>query len=117
MDSLNLASLAEHFSDADKARQFLEGQRWPNGPVCPHCDSVEVYKLTPKESKKGKHVRAGVHKCAKCREQFTVTVGTIFEDSHIPLNKWLFAIHLLCSSKKGMSAHQLMCMLGLKSYK
>ncbi|HSE50435.1 MAG TPA: IS1595 family transposase [Terriglobales bacterium] len=113
MDSLNLASLAEHFSDADKARQFLEGQRWPNGPVCPHCDSTEIYKLTPKTSKKGKHVRVGVYKCARCREQFTVTVGTIFEDSHIPLHKWLFAIHLLCASKKGMSAHQLHRMLGV----
>lgn len=106
-------AMAQHFSDPDAARRFLEGQRWPDGAICPHCDSGEVYKLTPKTSRKGKHVRAGVYKCATCREQFTVTVGTIFEDSHIPLNKWLFAIHLLCASKKGMSAHQLHRMLGL----
>ena len=111
METLNLANLAQHLSEPEAARQFLEQQRWPNGPTCPHCDSTEVYKLTPKASKKDQHVRPGVYKCAKCREQFTVTVGTIFEDSHIPLNKWLLAIHLLCASKKGMSAHQLHRML------
>ena len=63
--------------------------------------------VEPKPSKKGRHVRKGVWKCGGCREQFTVTVGTIFEDSHIPLSKWLLALHLLCASKKGMSAHQL----------
>ena len=84
-------------------------------PVCPHCGLIEqAYKLTPKaESKKGTHIRKGVWKCAGCRKEFTVTVGTIFEDSHIPLHKWLFAYHLLCASKKGMSAHQLQRMLGV----
>lgn len=115
MDAINLNDLAQHFSDAEAARQFLEAQRWPNGPVCPHCDSKSAYKLKPKADSK-KPVRPGVYKCAECREQFTVTVGTIFEDSHIPLNKWLLAFHLLCASKKGMSAHQLHRMLGV-SYK
>src|ERR1019366_2120821 len=114
MDSkdLNLVALAKHFSDEDKAREFLEAQRWPEGPICPHCGELNnAYRLQPQASKKGKHVRAGVWKCGGCREQFTVTVGTIFADSHIPLSKWLLAYHLLCSSKKGISAHQLHRML------
>jgi transposase-like protein len=111
-DELNLIALAQHFSDEDKAREFLEKLRWPDGPVCPHCGEVNnAYKLEPKASKKDTHVRKGVWKCGGCREQFTVTVGTIFEDSHIPLSKWLLAYHLLCASKKGMSAHQLHRML------
>src|SRR5271169_184731 len=111
-DELNLFALAQHFSDEDKAREFLEKLRWPDGVVCPHCGLVgEAYKLEPKPSKKDTHVRKGVWKCGGCREQFTVTVGTIFEDSHIPLSKWLLAYHLLCASKKGMSAHQLHRML------
>jgi transposase-like protein len=109
---LNLFALAQHFSDEDKAREFMEKLRWPDGPVCPHCGLVgEAYKLEPKPSTKNTHVRKGVWKCGGCREQFTVTVGTIFEDSHIPLSKWLLAYHLLCASKKGMSAHQLHRML------
>jgi transposase-like protein len=114
-DELNLIALAQHFSDEDKAREFVEKLRWPDGPVCPHCGEVNnAYRLEPKPPKKeGKntHVRKGVWKCGGCREQFTVTVGTIFEDSHIPLSKWLLAYHLLCASKKGMSAHQLHRML------
>jgi transposase-like protein len=109
---LNLFELAAHFNNEDKAREFLEAQRWPDGPICPHCGELDnAYRLVPKVSKKDTHVRKGVWKCAGCREQFTVTVGTIFADSHIPLSKWLLAFHLLCSSKKGMSAHQLHRML------
>jgi transposase-like protein len=109
---LNLITLAQHFNDEDAAREFIEKLRWPDGPICPHCGELDnAYRLEPKPSKKDKHVRKGVWKCAGCREQFTVTVGTIFEDSHIPLSKWLLAYHLLCSSKKGMSAHQLHRML------
>jgi transposase-like protein len=111
-NELNLVSLAQHFSNEDKAREFLEKLRWPDGPVCPHCGEVNnAYRLEPKASKKDTHVRKGVWKCGGCREQFTVTVGTIFADSHIPLSKWLLAYHLLCASKKGMSAHQLHRML------
>jgi transposase-like protein len=109
---LNLIELAQHFSNEDAARTFMEKLRWPDGPVCPHCGEINsAYRLEPAPSKKGTHVRKGVWKCAGCREQFTVTIGTIFEDSHIPLNKWLLAYHLLCASKKGMSAHQLHRML------
>ena len=109
---INLINLAQHFSTDDAAREYVEKLRWPDGPVCPHCGVVNnAYRLAPRPSKKDKHVRAGVWKCGGCREQFTVTVGTIFEDSHIPLSKWLLAYDLLCASKKGMSAHQLHRML------
>lgn len=107
----NLAD-GEHFRDAEKAREFLEQRRWPNGPICPHCDGREAWKITAKPGSK-KPVRPGVYKCKACEQQFTVTVNTIFEDSHIPLHKWLLAFHLLCASKKGMSAHQLHRMLGV----
>lgn len=110
---MDAALLAPHFIDADAAREHLEAKRWADGVVCPHCGIVgEANKLEPKEGAKT-HARKGVYKCYACRNQFSVTVGTIFEDSHIPLNKWLLAIHLLCSSKKGMSAHQLHRMLGV----
>jgi transposase-like protein len=110
---MNLSNIAKHFSDPEAARAFLEAQRWPDGPVCPFCGVIgEAYKLTAKPNSKSP-VRLGVWKCGGCRKQFTVTVGTVFEDSHIPLNTWLMAIHLLCSSKKGMSAHQLHRMLGV----
>lgn len=99
---------APHFHDVDKAREYLEKLRWPEGPVCPHCGSVaDHYRL------EGKSHRKGLLKCKDCREQFSVTVGTLFQDSKIPLHKWLLAVHLLCSSKKGMSSHQLHRMLGI----
>jgi transposase-like protein len=110
------AIIAPHFQDANKAREFMEAKRWPEGPICPHCGVIgEAYKLTADlENKDAKgHGRKGLYKCAGCGEQFTVTVGTIMEGSHIPLHKWLLAFHLLCSSKKGMSAHQLHRMLGV----
>jgi len=107
---VNLNDLSKSFSDETSARQFLARLRWPDGPRCPHCGSEKAYRLVANAASK-RPVRAGVCKCAQCRKQFTVTVGTIFEDSHIPLSKWLLAIHLLCASKKGMSAHQLHRML------
>ena len=97
-----------HFQDADKAREYLEAIRWPNGPVCPHCGSMEGhYQL------QGKAHRSGLWKCKDCREQFTVTVGTVFERSKISLNVWLQAVYLICSSKKGISSKQLERMLGV----
>lgn len=110
---MNLLSIAKQYADADSAREFFEKQRWPDGVVCLFCGLVgEAYRLKAKETSKSP-VRSGVWKCKGCRKQFTVTKGTIFEGSHIPLNVWLLAIHLLCSSKKGMSAHQIRRMLGL----
>lgn len=111
--NLDLKAISQQFSDAESARQFLESQRWPDGVVCPHCGLIDAaFRLRPRAGF-NTGVRMGVYKCSGCRKQFTVTVGTIFEDSHIPLNTWLLAIHLLCSSKKGMSAHQLHRMLGV----
>ena len=110
---INLIDLMERFSTPEKARAYLESKRWPDGPVCPHCGLVgEAYELKPKAGAKT-HVRKGVYKCKDCRKQFTVTVGTIFEGSHIPLHKWVIAFHLLSASKKGMSSHQLHRMLGI----
>ncbi len=97
---------ADIFNDEDAARNWLESKRWPNGVVCPHCASTEAYKLTAKAGSKSP-VRPGVYKCKACRKQFTVRIGTIFEDSRLPLRKWLNAIFLMCSSKKGVSSHQL----------
>jgi len=97
-----------HFQDADKAREYLEALRWPQGPVCPHCGTIGGhYTLT------GKSTRPGLWKCKDCREQFTVTVGTVFERSKIALNVWLQAVYLVCTSKKGVSSHQLHRMLGV----
>lgn len=113
-EELNLITLAQEYSDADKARDLLESLRWPSGPVCPHCkcDGKEkaIYKLEPKAGSV-RPGRKGLYKCGACRSQFTVTVGTIFEDSHIPIFKWLMAIFILCASKKAISAHQLHRML------
>src|ERR1043165_6531217 len=113
--AINLSQLAKYFSDEDAARELLEQWRWNGVPTCPHCGGVDPYKLTPKATSK-KPGRKGLYKCRACRKQFTVTVGTVFEDSRIPISKWLLAIHLLASSKKGMSAHQLHRNLGV-SYK
>ena len=109
---LNLVELAQKYSDEDKARELLESILWPNGPVCAHCKSTRAYKLIPHVISK-RSARKGLYKCRECRKQFTVTVGTIFEDSHIKIGKWLMAIFLLCSSKKGMSAKQLQRSLGM----
>jgi len=98
---------AKHLKDESSARAYFERLRWPDGPICPHCSATKIYRLKVKGTKRE------VLKCAKCRKQFSVTVGTIFEDSHIPLTTWLQAMQLMCSSKKGISAHQLHRMLGL----
>lgn len=105
MDNVNFATIAKHFADEDAARDLLEQVRWPNGTICPHCGVIDTaYKITPKP---GSKTRKGLWKCKDCRKQFTVTVGTIFHGSRIPLHKWLMAIYLMCASKKGVSAHQL----------
>lgn len=101
-----LADLTE-----DEARAFVERLLWPTGPVCPHCESKNCYKMN------GKSVRPGLHRCRDCEKQFTVTVGTIFEDSHLPLRVWVRAFHMMCSAKKGVSALQLQRNLGLGSYR
>ncbi|MBI4184618.1 MAG: IS1595 family transposase [Proteobacteria bacterium] len=96
------------FTDETKAREALESVRWPDGPVCPHCGGTEKIGRI-----QGKSHRPGLYYCGDCTGHFTVTVGTVFERSKIPLSKWWLAAHFLGSSKKGMSSHQLHRMLGV----
>jgi len=98
------------YNDADKAREHLEAIHWPHGPLCPHCGNANPNRITKLE---GKSTRPGVYKCNECRAPFSVTVGTVFERSKIPLHKWVLASHLMAASKKGLSAHQLHRMLGV----
>ena len=100
------------FNDEDAARKHFEATRWPDGPVCPHCGVVNEATLM-----QGGSTRPGLYKCRACDKPFSATVGTVMESSHIPLHKWLLAMHLMASSKKGISAHQLMRNLGLGSYR
>jgi len=97
------------FHDEAKAVAHLEASRWPNGPFCPHCGSTDVHRMAGK-------TQAGMFICRDCREKFTARVGTVMERSHIPVHKWLLAMHLMAASKKGVSAKQLERMLGV-SYK
>lgn len=96
------------FTDKDAAREYLEASRWADGVFCPHCGGTEKCKKLA-----GKSHRPGLYQCGDCRQQFTVTVGTVFERSKVPLNKWLLAVHLMASSKKGISAHQLHRQIGV----
>ncbi len=110
-NKITLPELATYFHNEDAAREFLEKLRWPDGVVCPHCGSInEHYRIVPKE---GSKTRKGLWKCKDCRKQFSVTVGTVFEGSHIPIHIWLYAIHEMSSAKKGVSAHQLHRKLGI----
>lgn len=102
------------FHDAEKARAHFEALRWPDGRVCPHCGIVGDDQST---LLKGKSTRPGLYKCRACSEPFTATIGTVYEDSKVPLNKWLLATHLMCASKKGISALQLQRELALGSYR
>lgn len=106
MNLSKISSLSE-----DQAREYFERIRWPNGPVCPHCGSVEAIKL------QGKTVRPGLYKCHGCHDQFTATINTIMEDSHLPIRTWMMAFAILCSAKKGCSALQLQRQLGIGSYR
>ncbi|MCC6467907.1 MAG: IS1595 family transposase [Alphaproteobacteria bacterium] len=96
------------FTDLEAARAHFEAIRWPNGPYCPFCGVVD--RVAPLG---GKSMGPGWYHCKDCRKKFTAAVGTIYERSHIPMTKWLLATHLMCASKKGMSAHQLHRMIGL----
>lgn len=104
-------ALARIYTDITAAREHLESLLWPDGPTCPHCGMVNEATLM-----KGKSTRPGLWKCRPCEKPFSVTVGTVFERSKVPLNQWVYATHLLTSSKKGISSHQLSRMLGV-SYK
>jgi transposase-like protein len=101
------------FTDETAARKALEAVVWPDGPTCPHCGNADASKIAQLTTKSA---RPGLHYCNECKGQFTATVGTVFEHSKIPLTKWWLAMHLIGSSKKGISSHQLHRMLGI-SYK
>jgi transposase-like protein len=99
---------AKAFQDETAAYAWVEARVWPDGPICPHCGGVDrIGRL------QGKSTRPGVYKCYQCRKPFTVKVGTVFEDSHVPMRFWLQAMYLLCSSKKGISSNQLHRTLGV----
>lgn len=104
--------MEKFYADDEAAREHLESLLWPDGPVCPRCGVVGEATLM-----KGKSHRAGLYNCRPCDKPFTVTVGTIYERSHIPLHKWVYATHLITASKKGISATQLHRMLGFGSYR
>jgi transposase-like protein len=100
------------FQDETKAREALEAVRWPDGPYCPHCGNSDPEKIAKVEGKKHSH-RPGLYYCNECKGQFTVTVGTVFERSKVPLTKWWMAAHMLNSGKKGVSAHQIHRTIGV----
>ena len=116
-DDLILMSIMQRFSAEEAARAYIEALRWPNGPVCPHCGNADASRIYKVAANAGKKIRAGLYKCAECSDQFTVTVGTVMEDSHIPLNKWLVAFYIMCASKTQVSALQLQRQLELGSYR
>jgi transposase-like protein len=100
----------KHFHDERAAYAYVEARIWPNGPVCPHCGNADPSRM---KLFAGKSTRLGVRQCNECRKPFTVKIGTIFESSHVPLRIWLQAIHMICSSKKGVSSNQLHRTLGV----
>lgn len=114
-DESVLNKLAQAYGDEAKAREILEAWRWPDGPVCPHCQNAGEKSVSKLEARSAssRGVRPGVYFCGACRQQFTVTVGTVLERSHVPLSKWLMALSLLCSSKKSVSANQIHRMIGV----
>ena len=121
-ERINLASLAPYFADEPAAWRLLEDWRWPSGPVCPHCGVIDhAYFLKPRKNatrktSTGAQSYRRLWKCAECRKQFSVLVGTIFEDSKIPIHKWLMAYHLMSAAKNGIAAKELERMLDI-SYK
>jgi len=114
-DDLTLLEIMRRYSTEEKARDYFERQRWPNGPVCPHCGSSEKIYARTANAETG--VREGVYTSGECRDTFTVTVGTVMERTHIPLNKWLIAFYMMCASKTQVSALQLQRQLELGSYR
>src|SRR5271156_14999 len=112
---LTLVSVCQRFSTEEAARAYMESVRWPNGPSCPHCGNHNLITKIPANA--ATKVRPGLYRCPECVQQFTVTVGTVCEDSHIPLNKWLIAFYMMCASKTQVSALQLQRQLEIGSYR
>lgn len=116
-DDLTLIQLFDRFGTDDQARAHLEAKHWPDGIVCPHCQCKDQSKFSTINPNSKAKTRAGLRWCSDCKKPFTVTIGTVFEDSHIPLRKWLIAFYLICSSKKGIPSLQLQRILELGSYR
>jgi transposase-like protein len=110
---ISIPKLIEQIPDEISAYKFLEGLRWPAGPVCPHCEATKVYFLTPKDGTNGRKTRTGaqsmrrVFKCAKCRKQFSVLTGTVMHGTKISIRTWVFVLFEMCSSKNGVSAREI----------
>jgi transposase-like protein len=101
----------DYLTDANAARNYLESVRWPAGPVCPHCAAAQkAFRL---QVRPGSQLRQGVWKCSPCGKQFTVTLNTLFEDSKLPLHKWLQALELLRRTRAGVSAKELETVVGI----
>jgi len=114
-EELTLMQIISLFSTEETARNYFEQLRWPDGPVCPHCGSAEhIYRI---EAKPAKKIRPGLYECGECDQQFTVTVGTVMEDSKIPIHKWLIAFYMMCASKTQIAALQVQRQLELGSYR
>jgi transposase-like protein len=107
LQEMNLPDLIERFGSDDRCREYLEELRWPHGAECPRCGSKRVSRIEDRNQ----------YECGECGYQFSVTAGTLFHDSHLPLWKWFLAIYLITESKKGISAKQMQRILGTKSYK
>ncbi len=115
MEKLNISVLSKKFSDESAAYELLEEMRWPSGPECPHCGSVDnaYFLSSARRTSTGKVSNRRLWKCAECRKQFSVLVGTIFERSQVPLSKWLMALYMMASSKNGVAAFELHRTLGV----
>ena len=114
---LGLDEIMAYFSTDEKAREYFESVRWEKGRYCPHCGNAEEARIHAIQENAATKVRAGLYECGECRKQFTVTVGTVFERSKVPMRHWLVAYYMLCTSKKGCSALQLQRMLKIGSYR
>jgi len=114
---MNLIDVTQQFKNDDDCLAYLESMRWPDGIRCPVCGCNRISKITRKAASKNKRTR--IYQCLEptCKQQFSATAGTIFNDSHLPLTKWFMALALVVDAKKGMSAKQLQAHLGLGSYK
>ena len=116
LKDITLMQLVDRFGTDEKARKHLEGVLWKNGIVCPKCKCSDQAKFSDIKPNAAAKTRAGLRWCSNCKSKFTVTIGTIFEDSHLPLRKWLMAWYLICSSKKGISSLQLQRQLEIGCY-
>jgi ISXO2-like transposase domain/Transposase zinc-ribbon domain len=113
---ITLMQLVDRFATDEKARKHLESVLWKDGIICPHCQCKDQKKFSNIKPNPAAKTRAGLRWCSNCKGKFTVTIGTIFEDSHLPLRKWLMAWYLICSSKKGISSLQLQRQLEIGCY-